>query len=80
MLKGDCNICRNRNLPDDSEACSLCGLSRVNYEPMRNFELILSSSGTIIMADRILKLVNRIPEGDDKRRCLVQLLEEEVKW
>ena len=79
MLKGDCNICRNKNLPEDSEACSLCGLSRVNYEPWRNFEWILSSPGTITMADRILKLVDRIPEGDDKRRCLFQLLEEEVK-
>ena len=36
ILKGDCNMCKNRTLPEDSETCSSCGLLRINYKPLNN--------------------------------------------
>lgn len=36
ILKGDCNMCKNRTLSENSETCSSCGLSRINYKPLNN--------------------------------------------
>lgn len=44
-----------------------------------NADLIRSADTEIGMVDIILKLVKKIPEGEDKRRTLYQLLMKEVE-
>ena len=44
MLKGDCNICINGNMPSYSASCVECGLSRKNYKPMTNGDLVRQMS------------------------------------
>ena len=46
--------------------------------PFTNADLIRSADTEIEMVDIILKLVKKIPEGEDKRRTLYQLLMKEA--
>lgn len=48
-------------------------------KPQTNADLIRSADSELTMADLILKLVKKIPEGENKRRTLYQLLEQEVQ-
>lgn len=43
-MKGDCNICVNGKLPSDSAICVGCGLSRKNYKPITNYDLLISKT------------------------------------
>lgn len=41
MLSGDCNVCINGKMPSYSATCVECGLSRKNFKPMTNYDLLI---------------------------------------
>ena len=38
MLKGDCNKCEHRDLPEDSITCIECGIAGKNYKPIKHYK------------------------------------------
>ena len=83
MRDSICNDCVKRTRCDMAEigrsplAISTCyGYEKGNPT---NADLIRNADTEIEMVDIILKLVKKIPEGENKRRTLYQLLEQEVQ-
>lgn len=61
------------------DVCPVCGKPSTIGKPQTNADLIRSADNEMEMTDIILKLVKKIPDGEDKRRTLYQLLMREAE-
>lgn len=73
-----CKICANEDCTWRGHADHI-SVGCLGFEPHTNADRIRSADTEIEMVDIILKLVKKIPKGEDKRRTLYQLLMREAE-